>query len=489
VSSGPIVPKVKEWVLSEERHLVSPEPVLPQANEQNSQSAGMNFVSANEDGNFQNPFVVSPEGDKNNSDKHQTEMISNLTPVLNSDTGSTSESYLVIKQENLCEYSGFNSCCFNDGAGLQRNSDADIPAIKNDIISVANQSGEEGSVNNEDREMKYEANNVSHEFKNSKQLYDQENTSATKSLTSDTLNGTVDAVNDLNKAVASYEGNKICVDSDGGSEVMGSDCNKFQCRVDLALKSPQSEELDMQLNNCGTEEKMSPSSNNISVSLNTGLQASSLLLSTESDVVKTTNTITAIGGEETIKASALSVQSHQNDTGQSFSDRRDLDNCGNELKISSDDKDFYLTQDAVGNEVYVKSADTVMDEVCDNKFSRNVISAETDFISVNGVNETARSAQQVYKVDESNTSDHLTEKRTCKDLVNQAAAVVEYYVSVMEEDSHAMMSRLLQQVCSLVMTFACTLSVTFYTFLLKTVMHVSLYKLHESSILQACHLT
>jgi hypothetical protein len=32
------------------------------------------------------------------------------------------------------------------------------------------------------------------------------------------------------------------------------------------------------------------------------------------------------------------------------------------------------------------------------------------------------------------------------DLVDQAAAVIEYYVSVMEEDSHAMMSRLLEQV-------------------------------------------
>lgn len=488
VSPEPILPQVNEWAMSEEQHLVSPEPVLPQASEQNSQSVGMNFISTNEDGNFENLFVVSPEGDKNNSDKHQREIISSLTPVLNSDAGSISESSVVTKQEDLCEKSGLNSCCVSDGAGLQRNSDANTPAVKNDIMSVANQSGKEGSVNDEDREMSKETDNVAHELRNSKQVYDQENTSAAKLVTSDTLNGTVDAVYELNKAVTSYDCNKMCIDSDEGVEVMGSDGNKFQCRVDLALKSTRSDELDiLHLSSSDTEEKMSPSSN-MSVSLNTELQASSLSSSTESDVVKT-STITTIDGEETIKASAIHVQGHQNDTGQSLSDRIDLDECRSELNISSGDKDFHLTQNALGNEVYVKSTDTVMDEICDNKFSGNVISAETDLISVNEVNETASSTQQASKVDEHNTSGHLTETRPCKNLVNQAAAVVEYYLSVMEEDSHAMMSRLLQQVCSLVITFACTLPVTFYTLALKIVMRMSLYKLHESSILQACHFT
>jgi hypothetical protein len=152
-----------------------------------------------------------------------------------------------------------------------------------------------------------------------------------------------------------------------------------------------------------------------------------------------------------------------------------LDNYENELKISSGDKDFHLTQDAVGNGGCVKSIDAVVGEVCDSKFSGNLMPGEADLTSVNGINGTASSThQQVYKVDESKMSDHLTETRACKDLVNQAAAVVEYYVSVMEEDSHAMMSRLLQQVCSLVMTSARTLSITFCSFVLKMVMHVSL---------------
>ena len=478
VSPEPILSQVHEWVLSEEQHLVNPEPVLPQANEPISQTTGMNFVSINGDENLQIPFVVSPEGDKNNSGKHQTEIISNLTPVLHSDAGSTSESFLVIKQDNLCENVGLNSHSSNAGAGLQRNSDADTPAAKNNIISVADESHEVGSVNNEARKIKKETGNVSHDLQNSKQLYDEENVSATNSLTSDALNQTVDTVCKLNKAITSYDRNEMCVDSNGSSEVMGSDHNKYQCRVDLGLKSPQSEESDiLQLNSCATEEKLSPSNRNISVSFNTELQPSTSSLSlssTECDLIKTINTITAVGGEETIKASEIHVWDHQSDTEQASSDRIDLDNYENELKSSSRDKDFHLTQDAVGNGGCVKSIDTVAVEVCDSKFSGSLISGEADLTSVNGVNGTASKTQQVYKVDESKTSDRLNETRACKDLVNQAAAVVEYYVSVMEEDSHAMMSRLLQQVCSLVMAFACTLSVTFSTFVLKSVMHVSL---------------
>ena len=439
VSPEPILSQVHEWVLSEEQHVVNPEPVLPQANEPNSQTTGMNLVSINGDENLQIPFVVSPEGDQNSSDKHQTEIVSSLTPVLNSDAGLTSESFLVIKQDNLCNNVGLNSHSFNAGAGLQRNSDVDTPAVKNNIISVANGSCEMGSVNNEARKMKKETDNVSHDLQNSKQLFDQENISATKSLTSETLNLTVDAVCNLNKAVTSYDRNKMCVDSNGSIEVMGSDCNKYQCRVNLGLKSPQSEES-----------------------------------STESDVIKTINTITTIGGKETIKASEIHVWNHQSDIEQSSSDRIDLDNYENELKISSGDKDFHVTQDAVGNGGCVKSIDTVAVEVCDSKFSGNFIPGDADLTSVNGVNGTASKTQHIYKVDESKTSDRLTETRACKDLVNQAAAVVEYYVSVMEEDSHAMMSRLLQQVCSLVITFARTLSVTFSIFVLEIVMHVSL---------------
>jgi len=476
VSPEPILSQVHEWVLSGEQHLVNPEPVLPQANEPNSQTTGMNLVSINGDENLQVPFVVSPEGDKNNSDKHQTEMISNLTPVLNIDAGSTSESFLVIKQDILCENVGLSSHSFNAGVGLQRNSDVDTPAVKNNIISVAYESSEVDSVNTEAKKIKKGTDNVSHDLQNSKQLYDQENLSATKSLTSDTLNRTVDAICKLNKAVTSYDRNEMCVDSSGSSEVMGSDHNKYQCRVDPGLKSPQSEGSDiLQLNSCATEEKLSPSNKNISVSFNTDLQTSSLSFSsTEHDVIKTINTITAIGGEETIKASEIHVWDHQSDIEQSSSDRIDLDNYENELKISSGDEDFHLTQDAVGNRGCVKSIDAVAVEVCDSKFSGNLVPGESDLTSVNGVNGTASKTQQVYKVNEIKTSDRLTETHACKDLVNQAAAVVEYYVSVMEEDSHAMMSRLLQQVCSLVMTLARTLSVTFSTFVLEIVMHVSL---------------
>lgn len=476
VSPEPILSQVHEWVLSEEQHPVNPEPVLPQANEPNSQTTGVNLVSINGDENMQIQFVVSPGDDKNNSDKHQTEIVSNLTPVLNSDAGSTSESFLVIKQDNLCENVDLNSHSFKTGTGLQRNSDADTPAAKNNIISVANESSEVGSVNNEARKIKKETDNVSHDLQNSKQLYDRENISATKSLTSDTLNRTVDAECKLNKAVTSYDQNEMCADRSGSSEVMGSDHNKYQCRVNFGLKSPQSEESDiLRLNSCASEEKLSPSNKNISVSFNTDLQASSLSLSsTECDVIKTINTITTIGGEETIKASEIHVWDHQSDTEQSSSDRTDLDNYENELKISSGDKDFHLTQDTVGNGGCVKSIDAVAVEVCDSKVSGNLIPGEADLTSVNGVNGTASRTQQVYKVDESKTSDRLTETRACKDLVNQAAAVVEYYVSVMEEDSHAMMSRLLQQVCLLVMTFARTLSVTFSTFVLKIAMHMSL---------------
>lgn len=472
----PILSQVHEWVLSEEQHLVNPEPILPQANEPISLTIGVNLVSINGDENMQIPFVVSPEDDKNNSGKHQTEIISSLTPVLNSDAGSTSESFLVIKQDNLCENVGLNSHSFNAGAGLQRNSDADTPAVKNNIISAANESYEVGNVNNEARKVKKETDNVSHDLQNSKQLYDQENVSATNLLTSDTLNPTVDAVCKLNKAVTSYDRNEMCVDSHGSCGVMGSDGNKYQCRVDLGQKSPQSEESDiLQLNSCATEEKLSPSNKSIPVSFNTDLQPSaSSLSSTECDVIKTINTIIAIEGEETVKTSKIHVWDHQSDIEQSSSDRIDLDNYENELKISSGDKDFHLTQDAMGNGGCVKSVDTVAVEVCDSKFSVNLISGEADLTSVNGVNGTANKTQRVYKVDESKTSDRLNETCACKDLVNRAAAVVEYYVSVMEEDSHAMMSRLLQQVCSLVMAFACTLSVTFCTFVLKNVMHVSL---------------
>ena len=476
VSPEPILSQVHEWVLSEEQHLVNPEPVLPQANEPISQTVGMNLVSINGDENLQIPFVVSPEGDKNNSGKHQTEIISSLTPVLISDAGSTSESFLVIKQDNLCENVGLKSHFFNAGAGLQRNSDADTPAVKNDIISAVNESHEVGNVNNEARKVKKETDIASHDLQNSKQLYDQENISATNSLTSDTLNPTVDAVCKPNKEVTSCDRNEMCVDSNGSSEVMGLDGNKYQCRVDLGQKLPQSEESDiLQLNSCATEEKLSPSNKNIPVSFNTDLQPStSSSSSTQCDEIKTINTITSIGGEEAVKASKIHVWDHQSDIEQSSSDRIDLDNYENELKISSGDKDFHLTQDAVGNGGCVKSIDTVVVGVCDSKFSGNFISGEPDLTSVNGVNGTASKTQQVYKVDESEASDRLNETRACKDLVNQAAAVVEYYVSVMEEDSHAMMSRLLQQVCSLVMAFACTLSITFSTFVLKIVMHMSL---------------
>lgn len=441
----PIPPKVNEWELSDGPHLVSPETVLPQASEQNSQSSGMNLVSITRDGSFQNLFVVSAEVGKNNSDKYQTEVTSSLLPVLNSDGSSTSESFMVIKQENMCEDSGHNSSCFIDGAGLHRNSDADTAAVKNSTMSVASESSEEGSVHNENKEMKNETDNVSHEFQNSKQLYDQENTSATKSLTSDTLNGTVDTTYGLNKIFSSCDPNKICISSGGSSEVMGSDCNKFQRRVDLALKSPRSEDSGMlQLNSCGTDEKTSAAE--IFVSLSTGLQTSLLLSTTESGVVETTDTITTVGGEETGRALEMSVQDDQNDTEQLSCDRTDLCSYEKELKMSSGDMDFHVPEDAVDDELYMKSTDTAVDEVYDNKFSGNVKSAETNFMCMTGVNEAANSSQQVHEVDESNTSDHLTETRACKNLVKQAAAVVEHYVSVMEEDSHAMMSSLLQQV-------------------------------------------
>jgi len=449
-------------LVSEEQGLMSPESFCPQVNEHTSQTAGMNLIPVNENGNVQNSVVISPEVNnkekdfekqKENPNKHGTELISNLTPLLNSEVDShgNSESVLVIKQENIHDNSDLKLKFLNNETGLQRNSDSVTPLVESDVLSVIKQADGKDSntilVKNEYTEMENKTGNMSHEVHPNNRPYVQRNTSETRSLiASDALNGscsTAFTCNDTNKFLE----NKDLLDTNDGGQIMESDCSKFQDVVCLKVKSKDSDIL--QADDCVVEKKLTAYSKNLSVALNTGFKPLSLPVIQDS-VVNMPNTVTGIDGEPTMTALETTVRDHQMSAKQSCSDKADLENYENELKLSSADKNFHLQELALEGGVSIKSTDVVKDEVCDNMFS-----APPDSISLSGPSKTAlskmmcgNSTQQVDNIDESNTSKLLTGTSACQDFVGQAAAVVEYYVSVMEEDSHAMMSRLLQQVCS-----------------------------------------
>jgi hypothetical protein len=219
--------------------------------------------------------------------------------------------------------------------------------------------------------------------------------------------------------------------------------------VDLTLKSLGSKE---ETNDSVLEEKLTACSKKPSVNLSTGLESSSFS-STISDVVTMPDVITDTFKESAVKELERSARDHQNNTKQLCSDRVDLENYENELKLSSSNRDFLITEGALENGVPVKAKKVVRVKVCDNAFSENVKSAQIDLMSHSEPSENGsskikygNSTQQVKNTDENSAVKELTGSTACVDLVGQAAAVVEYYVSVMEEDSHAMMSRLLEQV-------------------------------------------
>jgi hypothetical protein len=329
--------------------------------------------------------------------------------------------------------SDVNSRFHNGGVGLQSNSDALTPTVKSNIVSIVNESGEKGSVNNEEREMENQTNRVC----------DQENAPENELIiTSDSLNGTVSKAYSLNKTFACNDPHEV-IDNKGvfGTadcrQVTRSDCSKFQQILDLSVELPRPKDSEnLHTSYSVAEEKFTPCSKTVSFS------------STESNVVKTPTTATEIDDEPTIRALEISVIS----TKQLSSDKTDLENCENEFKVCSNDRDFHLPEKALDDGVSMKSTD----DIFNNPFSENMKPKQTDLVSPSTANDTApskimygNSTQQADSTDEGNTSKQSAETDTCKDMVGRAAAVVEYYVSVMEEDSHAMMSRLLQQVCLL----------------------------------------
>jgi hypothetical protein len=444
-------------LVSEERGPVSPESFLPRGYEQSSDNAGVNLISINENTDFQNPVSVCFDVDKEKNfeqqkedpNKCEPELIGDLPPLLNSDINSTgnSESFSVIQQENVLEESDLNSRFVNDVGEPQSNFDTITP-LEESSISVVKQ---KESIKNEEREMKNETDNISYEFQNNR-ICDQKNTSECKSLAaSNTLNETTGKIYDLKQKLTSSDPNKILFDSDTCSKVVESDCSKFEHMVDLTLKSPGSKE---EANDSVVKEKLATCNKKPSINLSTGLELSSFS-STTSNVVTMSNVVTETTGEPTAREFERSARDHQNSAKQLCSDRVDLENYENELKLSSGEKDFLVTEVALESGVSAKSKKVVRVKVCDNTFSENIKSAQTDLISQSGPSENGpskimrgNSTQQVKNTDESSATKELTGSTACVDLVGQAAAVVEYYVSVMEEDSHTMMSRLLEQVCS-----------------------------------------
>jgi hypothetical protein len=425
-------------LVSEEQGLLSPEHSLPCANEQSSQNASVNFIPINENGNIQNP-VISHEVGEENSSECETELISNLTPLLNRYTSSTgnSESFVEIKQETVLRSSDMKSRFHNDAAVLQSTTDTVTSTIESNILSIVNESGEKGVVNNEDREMENQTNRV----------YDQENTPENELIViPNTLNETVCKVYSLNKTFACNDPHKI-IDDKGvfGTadcrQVTRSECNKFQHMLNIPVELPCPEDSDsLHTGYSVAGEKLTPCSKTVSFS------------SAKNNVIKTPSTVAEIDSEATIRALEISVVS----TKQLSSDKTDLENYKNEFKVSCSDRDFHLPEKTLDDGVSVNSTEVVMCDIFNNAFSENMKPEQTDLISPSTACDTApskiiygNSTQQADVTDEGNTTKQSAETDTCKDMVVQAAAVVEYYVSMMEEDSHAMMSRLLQQVCLL----------------------------------------
>ncbi|KAJ9601762.1 hypothetical protein L9F63_000054, partial [Diploptera punctata] len=128
----------------------------------------------------------------------------------------------------------------------------------------------------------------------------------------------------------------------------------------------------------------------------------------------------------------------------SSSDRTDLENYENELK-DSDKVSCYMKASVVdGSGSKIGKLAEIINSQC-TLAEKTGPSTKTGGISSfpsRPVEE--RIVQQIDSVSKSSTNE-LSESSQCRDLVAQAAVIVEFYVSVMEEDSHGMMSRLLQQ--------------------------------------------
>ncbi|XP_033611768.1 uncharacterized protein LOC111875606 isoform X4 [Cryptotermes secundus] len=417
-------------LVSEEQGLLSPEPFVPHVNEQSSQNASVNLIPINENGNIQNQVISSEVGEEN-SNKCETELIGSLTSLLNSYTSSTgnSESFIEIKQETALRDSDVNSGFHNGAVGLQSNSDTLTLTVESNVVSIVNESGEKGGVSNEEREVEKQANRVCN----------QEDTPENELIvTSDSLHGTVCKAYALNKTFPCNDlhiivDNKGVFDAADGGQVTKSDCSKFQQILDLSIELPCPKDSDsLHASYSVAEEKLTPFSKTVSFS------------STENNVAKTPSTVTETDDEPKIRSLEINVIS----TKQLSSDKTDLENYENELKVCSSDRDFHIPENALDDGVSVKSTD----DTFNSSFSENLKPEQTDLVSRSTASDTApskmmygNSIQQADATDEGNTSNQSAETNTCKDMVGRAAAVVEYYVSVMEEDSHAMMSRLLQQ--------------------------------------------
>jgi hypothetical protein len=401
-------------LVSEEQSPQSREPFLPHVNENGSQNAGLNLIPINENGNVQNSDISHDVGEEN-SNKCEKQLMSNLTP-----TGKC-ESFVQINQETVLRNSDVNSRFLNDGAELQRNSDTVTPAVESTIVSVIKESGKKEGANNEERNMENRTAG----------LNDQENTAKNELIvTPDTSNGTAGNVYALNKTFTCNDPHRIfenndVFDTDDCRQIMRSDCSNCNQILNLPVESPCSKDsYNLHTGHSVAEEKL----------------ASCSKKGIENNVIKTPTTLSEMDSEPTVRALEINVSC----TKQLSSTKIDLENCNNECKVSSSDRDFLSPEKTLDDGVSMKSTD-----VFNNVFSENTKPEQTDLISPSTASDTApskiiygNSTQQAGAADESDTD-------KCKDMVGQAAAVVEYYVSVMEEDSHAMMSRLLQQVCLL----------------------------------------
>lgn len=413
-------------LVSEEQGVMSPEPFIPHANEQSSQDTGVNLISINENGHFQNQ-LISLEAVEGNPKRCEQELTNNLTPLLNSYTSSAGncELFVEVKQEAVLSNSDMDAGYLSAGARLQNNCDAVTPAAESKTVARVNDSNEKEGVSNEENKMENQTDGV----------YDQGNTAENQLIvTSDPSDGTAGKVYAPNKTCNDphkiFE-NKDVFDAEDCRQVMKSDCSKFQQMLDLSIEIPCARDsYNSHTDSSVAEEKLTSCSKK----------------DTKNNAVKTPSTPTEIDSGATVRASEINVSS----TKKLSSDKVDLENCKNEFKFSCSDRDFHPSEMALDDEVSIKSPEPVTLDIFNNALSANMQPEQTGFISVSTASDTAPSKmmpgnrmQQANSTDESKTTD------TCKDIVSQAAAVVEYYVSVMEEDSHAMMRRLLQQVCLL----------------------------------------
>jgi hypothetical protein len=235
-------------LVSEEQGPISPESSRPQVYEQSSHSADMNLSPINENRDFQNSVAVCFHVDKEkkfeqrkeNTNKCETELIGDLPSLLHSDMNSNGDSgsFSIIQKKNVLEESDLNLRLHNDVEEPESNFDAIAPVLESNIFVAKQKEG----VKNEDREMKNEPDNISHEFQNNR-ICDQKNTSECKPFApSESLNKTVGKLCNLKQELISSDLNNIIFNSNTCIKVVDSDYSKFEHMVDLALKSPGSKD-------------------------------------------------------------------------------------------------------------------------------------------------------------------------------------------------------------------------------------------------------